>query len=96
MKRTEAKTVGEIIEQVIVENHLDEDFYAQKACFVWAQVVGQNINRLTTRRFVAGKSLHVFINGAALKNELTFVRHRLVTAINEAVGRDVINDIVIH
>ena len=96
MKRTEAKTVGEIIEEVIRENNLDDDFYAQKACFVWAQVVGPNINRLTIRRFVTGTTLHVFITSAALKNELTFVRDRLVANINEAVGRNVITDIVIH
>ncbi|MBO7382311.1 MAG: DUF721 domain-containing protein [Muribaculaceae bacterium] len=96
MKRTEARTFGEIFNEIISDNNLDTAYAEQRACFLWPQIVGQGINRITTRRFVASGVMHVFLTSASLKNELTFTKPRLITAINEAVGTDIITDIVFH
>lgn len=59
-------------------------------------MVGASINRYTTRRYVDHGVLHVYLTSASLKNELGFVRDRLMDAINRWVGADVVKEIVFH
>ncbi len=96
MKKREALTVGQIIEQAIAETGNSQEYDLQRACFCWAEVVGPAINRHTVRRWVDRDTLHVSITSASLKNELQFHIPRLLQLLNQAVGRDVLKNIVIH
>ncbi|MGM9861864.1 MAG: DUF721 domain-containing protein [Muribaculaceae bacterium] len=96
MKPSSPKQVGQIISEMIAATGQTDTYYAQRACYVWADVVGPSINRLTARRYVERDVMHVFITSAPLKNELLYLTDTLIAKINEAVGRNVINKIVIH
>ncbi len=96
MKRTEPKSVGEIIRESIAASGLSDTVAEQRACFLWPEVVGPGINRYTFKRYVERGVLHVYITSAALKNELSFNRSQLVEQINRAVGSKAITSIVFH
>ena len=48
------------------------------------------------RLYVKDSTLHVYIVSAPLKEELSYARDRLVEKLNEAVGKHVIDAVVIH
>ncbi len=96
MKRTEAKTVGDIISQLLKEDNLDRQFDEQKVVYLWPEVVGQGINRYTTSRWVKNGVLYLHISSAVLRNELMMSRTTLIKRLNEAAGNEVIHDIVIR
>ncbi len=96
MKRTEAKSIKQIIESALSQGDMNNAIQEQRACYLWPEIVGQGINRYTTRRFVENGRLHVFISSGPLKNELAYHRSRLVDAINQAIGSDILHEIVIH
>lgn len=94
MKRTQAQQIGEIIDEFLKAEHLDTQLNEQRACAIWPQVVGYGINRYTVSRDVRDGVMYVRLSSAALRNELMLNRSRLVQHINEALGREVIHDIV--
>jgi predicted nucleic acid-binding Zn ribbon protein len=98
MKKVEAQSVGDIIHEVFHRAGLEANEAQQRACLMWADVVGPSVNRLTTRRYVApGGVMHVFIASAALKNDLQFMRSSLLEQLNATVGvPDAIKDLIIH
>lgn len=96
MKRTEAHSVGEIIDQLLKENNIDQQFNEQKVVYLWPEIVGQGINRYTTKRWVKNGVLYLHISSAALRNELMMSRSQLIKHINEAMGNEIIHDIVIR
>lgn len=96
MKRSEPQSIEQILRQAIAASNLSENFDRQRASALWAETVGPEIASRTTRRYVDGSVLHVFISSAALKNELMFHRSRLVRLLNEAVGAEALTDICIH
>ena len=57
MKRTEAMTVGDIINQLLKEDNIDRQFDEQKIVYLWPEIVGQGINRYTTSRRVKNGEL---------------------------------------
>ena len=96
MKRTEPKQIGQIIADALAQEGLTGVMAEQKACFLWPEIVGPGVNRYTTRRYVERGVMHVYIPSAVLKNELSYIRTRLVEQINRAVGSDVITSIIFH
>lgn len=96
MKRREAQSIQQIIEDALSQGDMSHAIQEQRACYLWPEIVGQGINRYTTRRFVENGRLHVFISSGPLKNELSYHRSRLIETINHTIGADVIHEIVIH
>lgn len=96
MKRTDPEHIATIVDKLLEKQGVTNLFNEQRLCYLWPEIVGPGINRLTTRRFVDRGVLHVFLTSAVLKNELSFQRQSLVEALNKAVGANVIHDIHFH
>lgn len=96
MKRRDPQSLKEIIDIIMDDDSVREAARAQRLCYIWPEVVGPGINRYTTKRYVDGRTLHVFISSGPLKNELQFNRSRLINLLNNAVGHEVIDDIYFH
>jgi predicted nucleic acid-binding Zn ribbon protein len=96
MKRSEPKSVNEIIEEYLNHEGLADTVDEQRAAYLWQEVVGSVINRYTMSRYVEKGVLHVYLSSAPLKQELSFCRQRLVDDLNARVGRPVLTDIMIH
>lgn len=96
VKRQEALTFGQIFDQAIRQAGLEPAYDEQRASYLWPEIVGPTVNRLTTRRYVDNGVLHVYISSAPLKSELSFLTADLIKRINETLGKDVIKSIVIH
>ncbi|MDE5594183.1 MAG: DUF721 domain-containing protein [Muribaculaceae bacterium] len=96
MKRSDAKTFGEIFNEAMTRTGMSDVYDEQRAAFLWTEIVGATVNRLTTRRYIADGVLHVYISSAPLKSELNFLVETLRERINEAVGHPVVKSIIIH
>lgn len=94
MKRTNAETVGQIIQHYLETEKLDTKIYELRVAELWADVVGAGVNRYTVNRYVKDGCLFVRLSSATLRNELMLGRSVLVKRLNEAVGHEVIKDII--
>jgi len=94
MKRTHPKTVGAIITDALRQERLDVQLDEHRASALWPQIMGDGINRYTISRSVRGGVMTVHLSSAALKGELMMNRSRIVQRINQALGREVITDII--
>ena len=94
MKRTEAKSIAEIIGDFMQQEDIEDAVLEQKALRLWGQVVGPGVNRMTTERYVDNGVITVKITSAALRNDLMLSRTAIITQLNQLVGKPVIREIV--
>ena len=94
MKRTSAQSIGEIFNEFLRQEKLDSRFNEQKALTLWPEIVGPGINRYTVDRTVKNGVMTVTISSAALRNELMLSRTAIIARINEALGGEVIHNII--
>ena len=94
MKRTEAKNIGQIINDLLQKENLDVALDEHRASALWPQIVGDGINRYTVKRYVKDGVMTVHLSSASLANELMLNRERIIKHINEAIGRDIIREII--
>ena len=96
MKRTEPKSFAQIFDEGMARAGASETLAAQRACYMWAEIVGPGVNRYTYKRHVDGSTLHIYISTAPLKNELSFHRSALIAQLNAAVGCEALTAIEFH
>lgn len=94
MKRTEAKSIAEIIGDFMQQEDIEDAVLEQKALRLWSQVVGPGINRMTTERYVENGVITMKIASAALRNDLMLSRSSLIAQLNQLVGKPVIKEIM--
>ena len=94
MKRTEARNIGQIINDLLKKENLDVALDEHRACALWPQIVGDGINRYTIQRYVKDGVMTVHLSSASLKGELMLNRATIIARINEALGRDIISEII--
>ncbi len=94
MKRTEAKNIGQIINDLLKQENLDVALDEHRASALWPQIVGDGINRYTIKRYVKDGVMTVHLSSASLANELMLNRERIIANINKAIGRDIIREII--
>lgn len=98
MKRTEAIQVGDLLRRMFEsDSEADRQFLRQKASYLWSEVAGPTVNRLTLRRYVDSDDvLHVFIASGPVKAELAFMVAGFADKINGLIGRKIIKKVIIH
>ena len=94
MKRVEAKSVGEIINEVLRQERLSTRLDEHRARALWPDVVGPGINKYTVSRTVKNGVMTVVISSAPLRQQLMMSRTALIKQLNDFLGGEVITDIV--
>ena len=78
MKKTEAQSIGEIIHEVFRRAGMETNEAEHRALYLWGEIVGAGVNRLTTQRYVAdGGVMHVYIASGPLKTTCVSCAHPL-------------------
>ena len=96
MIRKNAQTVGEVIQQYLKVSNLENKIFEQKLLRCWSEVLGPEMASYTSELYIKNGVLYVHLTSAILRNELMMCRMRLVKSLNERVGAQVINNIVIR
>lgn len=94
MKRQKALPIGDMIRRFLREEGLESPLNEYRLIQAWESVLGKAISRYTGQMYIKNQTLHVHLTSPALRQDLQMSRQALVRRLNEAVGAQVITDIV--
>jgi predicted nucleic acid-binding Zn ribbon protein len=87
-------SLGDAIRTILNKYRLEQKFNEAGLINSWGQVVGDMIARHTVQLHVYRRTLFVEVDSASLRNELTYAREKIKTALNKKAGSDIIDEIV--
>ena len=58
-------------------------------------VLGPTLAKYTEEVFINNKQLHIRLKSATLRQELSYQKSELVKQLNDAVGKEVITDVIL-
>ena len=94
-KQTNEQTLGEVIEQLMDSYRIKNRFYEQRLIAKYPEIVGPMISRYTEGLQIRNRVLFLKIASPLVRNELSYARSSLTESLNKAVGKDVIDKIVL-
>ena len=63
---------------------------------VWEKIMGKTVSKYTDKIQIIGSSLFITTTVAPLKNELLYQKDKIKERVNEALGENVIKEVVIR
>jgi predicted nucleic acid-binding Zn ribbon protein len=89
-------SIKDALKQYINQSKLKGSIQAYQIEDVWASVMGKTIARYTESLKVINKTLFITTHVAPLKQELLFQKEKIKLRVNEALGENVIEDIIVQ
>jgi predicted nucleic acid-binding Zn ribbon protein len=94
MKRSEAKALNELLQDVFSAQNLDQHLHEMQLMDAWEEVVGSAVKRFTKKLYVKDKVLFVSMTSSVARQELQMRRAVLLEKLNNKIGLEVIKDII--
>lgn len=94
MSRNNEYSLKQVIDELLNYYQLRGKLNETRLIQSWEKVCGSLINRHTENLFISNGKLYVKVDSAALRNELSYARSKLVISLNKSVGSDIIDDII--
>ena len=93
IRRSTEISLKDAIGKFLKDFHLEEKLNETRLVGSWEKIAGKLIARHTEDIFVREQVLYIRADSAALKQELTYMKSKLIDKLNKAAGIEVIKDI---
>lgn len=84
------------LQQFLQRSQLREGIRSMQIEEVWASLMGQTIARYTDKIQIVQHTLFITTTVAPLKNELVYQKNTIRDRVNEALGENLIREVVIQ
>jgi hypothetical protein len=88
-------SISEAIQQFLDQSRIKGDMQALQVQDVWEEIMGKTIARYTESIKIINDTLFITTHVAPLKQELIYQKEKIKLRVNEALGKNVIGDVVI-
>lgn len=95
MKRSNQQTLGQAINEMLRVFGLQQKLDETKLIASWEKVMGKTIAKHTTRLYISKKKLFIHLNSSAARETLSFEKEKIINLMNEEVGKQVIEEVVL-
>ncbi|HPI00242.1 MAG TPA: DUF721 domain-containing protein [Chitinophagaceae bacterium] len=89
-------SMAEAIQQFLQQRKLQSKVHALRITEVWTQLMGKIIAQYTNEIKIVGHTLYISTTIAPLKQELMYQRLLIIQRVNEALGEELIEEVVIQ
>ena len=96
MRKTNQQTIGEVIKEFLKNFGLEEKVTETQISDIWEKIMGSGIARYTQRISLKNKTLTVHLSSPALRQELSYGKSKIIKMVNEAMGKEVVEDLVLR
>jgi predicted nucleic acid-binding Zn ribbon protein len=93
MKQNE-QTLKEVLEEFIKTLHVSDKFDEVQIKESWGKIMGKMISKHTVNLFLKDKKLFITVDSAALRQELSYAKNKMIKLLNKEIGKPVVEDIV--
>ena len=89
-------SIGDAIRVFLKTSKLKGSIQALQIHEVWENIMGKTIAKYTDKIEIIGSTLFISSTVAPLKNELLYQKVKIIERVNEALGENIIKEVVIR
>lgn len=89
-------SIAEVLNEIIQKNNLQAGMDQVAVREAWAGIMGNGVNSYTREVQLKGSTLYVALTSSVLREELHYGKAKIVQMINDALGKEVIKEVVLR
>jgi len=96
MKREQTKSIKELMPLFIQEMGLEQGLNEARVSGLWDELLGASIAAATRQKSLKEGKLYVKLNSSVVRSYLFTERKQIMMKINEAMGKDLVTDLILY
>ena len=88
--------IEDILKEFVKTNNLQSGLDKVNVREAWANLMGNGVNNYTTAIELKHETLYVQLSSSVLREELSYGNEKIVTMLNESIGKDVVKKLVLR
>ena len=96
MKNTNEQSLKKVLKEMVETYRLKARLNQTKIQKLWEKLMGRSIATYTTDIKLRKNKLYLTIESAPLKQELSFGKEKITKLLNDELGEDYIDDVIIR
>ena len=93
-KRQNSQSIGDILQQYIKKSGIQPKLDEAEIIRRWEDIVGSMINKHTDKIYLNNRKLYIRFDSAALKQEMSYAKTKLLDNVNRSIGHIVAEDVI--
>jgi len=89
-------SLGDAMKKFLESSRIKGGIQALQIHDVWEQIMGKTVARYTDKLQIIGDKLIITTHVAPLKNELIYQKDKIRQRVNEALGQNVVKEVIIQ
>ncbi|MBB3125149.1 MULTISPECIES: DUF721 domain-containing protein [Mesoflavibacter] len=86
----------DVLKEFVTENKLETGLDKVQVREAWIKLMGNGINNYTTNIQLKRDTLYIQLSSSALREELSYGKEKIINLINEELGKNIVNKIVLR
>lgn len=95
-RKNEEMKLSDLLKSFVDENKLNKGLNEVKIRDVWNNQMGPAIEKYTTQIKLKNNVLYVQLSSSVLREELSYGKEKIIRIMNEEMGEEVINKLVLR
>ncbi len=89
-------SLADALKAFINNNKLDKGLDKVNVEQAWQKLMGNGVNNYTTDIYFKADTLYVKLSSSVLREELSYGKEKIITLINEELGKDLVKKLVLR
>lgn len=94
-RRTNDAPVGNVVLRMLKAYGIEDKYFEARAKQLWHETMGPTISGYTQNIYVKNRKLYITISSSSLRQEISYSKEKIRTFINEGIGQEFIQAVMI-
>jgi len=94
-RNNDNQSLKDILKAFVSENNLEKGLDKVNVSEAWVKLMGNGVNNYTTGIELKHGTLYVKLSSSVLREELSYGKEKIISMLNDAIGKDVIEKLVL-
>ncbi|MCX7547162.1 DUF721 domain-containing protein [Xanthomarina sp. F1114] len=95
-RNNEHISIADALKEFVETNKLEYGLDVVKVQDTWREMMGNGVNNYTTDIQLKNNTLYVQLSSSVLREELSYGKEKIISMLNESLGKDVITKLVLR
>ncbi|MBW1294527.1 DUF721 domain-containing protein [Aquimarina litoralis] len=89
-------SISDVLKEFVSENKLQKGLDKVEVRDIWEQIMGPAITKYTNQIKLDRETLYIELTSSVLREELSYGKEKIISNLNEALGRPLIKKLVLR
>ena len=95
-RNNEHSPIEDILKEFVQANNLQSGLDKVNVRDAWQSLMGNGVNNYTTAIELKKETLYVQLSSSVLREELSYGKEKIITMLNESLGKELIKKLILR